>query len=75
MNIEINLENLKKLEKMRSDKFNDDSLKQVASKNQFVNARATLFNNNKNLNKKLKVKIRPKGDRNLHFLNFDEIFE
>lgn len=73
LNIEINLENLKKLEKMRSAKFNDESLKQVASKNQFVNARVTLFNNNKNLNKKLKVKIRPKGDRNLHFLNLDSM--
>lgn len=73
LNIEINLKNLKKLEQMRANKFNNSSLQQTASVDEFVNARVTLFNKDKNLNKKFKVRIRPKGDRNIHFLNLDEM--
>ena len=33
----------------------------------------TLFNKETDLNKKFKVKIRPKGDRKIHFLNLDSM--
>ena len=73
INLEINLENLKKLEKLRKVKYESESENQVASPQQFVNARATLFNKESNLNEKLKIKLRPKGDRKIHFLNLDSM--
>ncbi len=73
INIEINLENLKKLEKLRKEKYDNKNVNQIATPQQFINARATLFNKEKNLNKKFKIKIRPKGDRKIHFLNLDSM--
>ena len=73
INLEISLENLKKLEKLRKVKYQSESENQIADPKQFVNARAILFNKETDLNKKFKVKIRPKGDRKIHFLNLDSM--
>jgi hypothetical protein len=76
LNIEIDLENLKILEKLRDERFNqvlNKNNKAFSNSQQFVNARVNLFNKNKDLNKKLKVKIRPKGDRKIHFNNLDSM--
>ena len=68
LNLEINLENLKLLEKARLQKLEGKDETKVWAK-----AKIKIFNSKNDLNQVVKVKLRPKGDRELHYLNLDSM--
>ena len=68
INLEINLKNLKLLEKMRDDKYRN-----VNNKSEWARAQLRIEDKKNNVNKIVKVKLRPKGDRAIHFLNLDSM--
>ena len=68
LNIEIDLENLKLLEKMRIEKY-----KKISPKIKWANAKIRILNKEKNINDIVNVKLRPKGDREIHYLNLESI--
>ncbi len=68
LNIEIDLENLKLLEKMRIEKY-----KKKPSEIKWANAKIRVLNKKKKFNDIVNVKLKPKGDREIHFLNLDSM--
>ncbi len=68
LNIEIDLENLKLLEKMRIEKY-----KKISPKIKWANAKIRILNKEKNINDIVNVKLRPKGDREIHYLNLESM--
>ena len=67
LNIDISSSNLNKLSQLRENKVN-----KKISKFENVSAKIEILNEKKNSEKEIvRVRIRPKGDREIHFLNFD----
>lgn len=74
INLEINLKNLKSLEKLRKNKFrNVNNKSEWDNQSEWVNAQVRIEDKKNNVNKTVKVKLRPKGDRAIHFLNLDSM--
>ena len=68
LNIEIDLENLKLLEKMRIEKY-----KKKSAEIKWAKAKIRVLNKKNKINDVVNVKLRPKGDREIHFLNLDSM--
>ena len=67
LNIEIDSENLDNLDTFRKNKYLGKT-----SKDKFVDAKIDIFNElNLETRDTVNVKLRPKGDRELHFLNLN----
>ena len=68
LHLAINTKNLKSLEKQRTNKYHEKNYKK-----KWVKGKVTILNHNKKINKSIKVKLRAKGDRKIHFLNLNSM--
>jgi len=68
LNIEIDLKNLKLLEKLRIEHY-----KNLSSQTKWAYAKVRIINKKKKINELVKIKLRPKGDREIHFINLDSM--
>ena len=67
LHLEIDSKNLKSLEKMRRSKYENKKYKK-----KWIEGKIRIIESNE-IGQNIKIKIRPKGDRDIHFLNLDSM--